>query len=89
MTVSDGSLEEFVREKVAQGEYGSNSEVIQEGLRLLKLRDDLWKAKVRVKIEEGLAQARSGLTIPGEQAFVALRVWGEEQKIRSIGEQPL
>lgn len=80
MNVSVGALEEYVREKVAQGEYASSSEVVREGLRLLMRREELWKAKVRAKIEEGVAELRAGRAIPGKEAFAKLRAWQEEQK---------
>ena len=67
MNVSVGKLEEFAREKVTQGEYESVSEVVREGLRLLKRREELWQAKVRAKIEEGMVSLRAGRTIPAEQ----------------------
>jgi antitoxin ParD1/3/4 len=80
MNVSVGELEDFVRLKVSQGEYASSSEVVREGLRLLKRREELWKAKVSAKIEEGVAQLRAGQGIPGDEAFAQLRAWQEEQK---------
>jgi antitoxin ParD1/3/4 len=81
MNVSIGTpLEEFVREKVVQGDYASSSEVVREGLRLLKRRDELWKAKVQAKIEEGMAQLRAGQAVPGPQAFAKLRTWQAKQK---------
>ena len=44
-------MEEFVRQKVAVGDYETASEVVREGLRLLKQRDNVWKAEVRSKIQ--------------------------------------
>ena len=41
-------LERFVNEKVENGSYSSASEVVREGLRLLKERDELR----RVRVEE-------------------------------------
>jgi antitoxin ParD1/3/4 len=60
-------MEEFVRQKVAHGDYETASEVVREGLRLLKQRDEVWKAEVRSKIQQGLDSIRAGRTIPGEQ----------------------
>lgn len=80
MNVSLGMLEDFVREKVAQGEYGTASEVVREGLRLLKRREELWQAKVRAKIEEGMASCRAGRTVPAEQAWTELHAWRDLQK---------
>ena len=73
INVSVGKLEEFARKKVSQGEYGSVSEVVREGLRLLKRREELWQAKVRAKIEEGMASLRAGRTIPSGEAWAELR----------------
>ena len=79
INVSVGELEEFAREKVAQGEYGSVSEVVREGLRLLKRREEMWQAKVQAKIEEGMAQLRAGDKVPGSQVFAEAR-----QRIRAV-----
>ena len=80
LTVSlEDSLEEFAREKVSQGEYGSVSEVVRDGLLLLQRREDTWKKEMRAKIEEGLAQCRAGLTVPGDQAWAELKAWRDEQ----------
>jgi putative addiction module CopG family antidote len=79
MNITLGSFEEFVREKVALGEYRSVEEVLCAGLRLLQRRDDAWKARVSEKIEEGLASARAGHVVPGEQVFADFRAWLDEQ----------
>ena len=52
-------LEEFVRHKVAAGEFHSTDEVVCEGLRLLQ-RQENWKADARAKINAGWEQARNG-----------------------------
>jgi putative addiction module CopG family antidote len=80
MTVSLGSMEEFVREKVAQGDYRSVEEVLCAGLRLLQRQDDAWKADVRQKIEEGLADVRAGRVVDGEEAFARVFAWIEKQE---------
>ncbi|NNF05503.1 MAG: type II toxin-antitoxin system ParD family antitoxin [Candidatus Eisenbacteria bacterium] len=47
MNVSIGKdLEEFVLSKVGSGDYASSSEVIREGLRILKERDMLFEARL-------------------------------------------
>ena len=58
---------------MTQGEYGSLSEVVREGLRLLKRREELWQAKVHAKIEEGMAQLRAGQVISGDEVFAEVR----------------
>ena len=53
-------LEDFVRERVAAGEFNSPEEVVSVGLRLLKIREQDWKAGVRRKIDEEWEQAKAG-----------------------------
>ncbi|NJO66108.1 MAG: type II toxin-antitoxin system ParD family antitoxin [Leptolyngbyaceae cyanobacterium RM1_405_57] len=50
-------LEQMVQEKVASGMYSSASEVIREGLRLLKERDLLQA----MKLQELRAEIRKGI----------------------------
>jgi putative addiction module CopG family antidote len=52
-------LEEFVRHKVAAGEFHSTDEVVCGGLRLLQRQED-WKADARSKINAGWQQAKNG-----------------------------
>jgi antitoxin ParD1/3/4 len=52
-------LERLVQEKVASGLYQTASEVVREGLRLLKERDDSQTA-LREAIQEGLTQLETG-----------------------------
>jgi antitoxin ParD1/3/4 len=54
------AMEEFVRQKVATGDYETASEVVREGLRLLKQRDEVWKADVRERIKQGMDSIRAG-----------------------------
>jgi antitoxin ParD1/3/4 len=56
-------LEQLVNEKVASGMYTSASEVIREGLRLLKERDELRRVQmdeVRRDVMLGVEQVRAG-----------------------------
>ena len=56
-------LEQLVNEKVASGMYHSASEVIREGLRLLKERDELRRVQmdeVRRDVMLGVEQIRAG-----------------------------
>ena len=48
--------ENFVTQKVTCGLYGSATEVIQEGLRLLKERDELGQSQGEDKLEQVLEQ---------------------------------
>ena len=54
-------LEEFIRQKVATGDFSSVDEVVCEGLRLLQ-RQEVWNADARRKIDVGWEQAKTGQT---------------------------
>ncbi len=69
-------LEEYIAEKVSTGMYHTASEVVREGLRLLKERDELQQmrlAEMRKQIAEGLAQLDRGEGIPAEEVFKEMR----------------
>ncbi|SUS06661.1 conserved hypothetical protein [uncultured Defluviicoccus sp.] len=60
----------MIREKVAQGAYASNSEVIREGLRMLQEAEALRAQKLawmREKIEESRNDPRPA--VPAEEVF--------------------
>ena len=52
-------LEDFVRRKVAAGDFQSADELVCEGLRLLQ-QQEAWKTEARHKIDLGWEQAKSG-----------------------------
>jgi antitoxin ParD1/3/4 len=61
------TFDKFVAELLAGGEYQSQSEVIREGLRLLKEREDLRKLRLeelRREIQVGIDQANRGEVVP-------------------------
>ena len=60
-------LEKFVEGKVESGLYNNASEVVREGLRLLKEHDEI-RLKWREQIERWL-QAQAGLVVDGEEVF--------------------
>ena len=65
--------EEFIRQKVASGPYHSASEVIGEGLRLLKEQDALKEyrlGELRREIRVGLEHPRRGESVPLDMAAV-------------------
>ena len=69
-------LEAFVQKKLETGSYGSQSEVVREGLRLLMERDQLFEARLadlRREIAIGVEQADRGEVVDGEVAFERLR----------------
>ena len=58
-------LEKFVEGKVESGLYNNASEVIREGLRLLKEHDET-RMKWREQVERGWLQAQAGQVVDGE-----------------------
>jgi antitoxin ParD1/3/4 len=65
-------LERFVDGKVESGLYKNASEVVREGLRLLKENDE-FRALVRESIERGWAQAQAGEMLDGPTVMAELR----------------
>jgi antitoxin ParD1/3/4 len=61
-------LEKFVEGKVESGLYNNASEVVREGLRLLKEHDEI-RVKWREQIERGWLQAQAGRVVDGEGVF--------------------
>lgn len=61
-------LEKFVEGKVESGLYNNASEVIREGLRLLKEHDEV-RLKWREQIERGWIQAQAGHVVDGPKAM--------------------
>lgn len=69
-------LASFVQQKVAEGLYGTASEVVRDGLRLLTERDEERRVKLealRQQVGEGLVELDQGKGVPGKQVFGALR----------------
>lgn len=67
-------FEQYISEKVESGLYQSASEVVRDGLRLLKERDELHQsrlAELRKTIDVGIEQADRGQTQPFDEATVA------------------
>jgi antitoxin ParD1/3/4 len=68
-------LEEFVSSRIASGRYGSASEVVCEGLRLLEeleLAEDTALEELRPLIAVGLEQAKRGDLLDGDEVFRSL-----------------
>jgi len=61
-------LEKFVNGKVESGLYNNASEVVREGLRLLKESDEL-RLKMREQIQLGWLDARAGRVVDGPKAM--------------------
>lgn len=57
------TLDEFINDLIKGGLYQSQSEVVREGLRLLKEREDLRKVRLgqlRAEVDKGIQQLDSG-----------------------------
>ena len=65
-------LERFVQAKVESGLYNNASEIVREGLRLLKEHDDI-RLKWREQIERGWAQAQAGQVVDGPRVMAEIK----------------
>ncbi len=63
--------QKFVQQRVASGSYASASEVIRAGLRALE-EDERWRKDVRQRIADGVAQAKLGDLLDGNEVFKEL-----------------
>lgn len=61
-------LEGYVQQLVASGRYGSKSEVLREGVRLIQDRETRLQA-LDASIARGLDDADAGRTKPAEEVF--------------------
>ena len=84
MNVSLGPVfDEFVAEMLETGLYQSQSEILREGLRLLKEREDSKKlrfAALRKEIALGARQADRGEFVDGPPTFAKIRHKSAQQK---------
>ena len=70
-------LEAFITEAVKKGRYGSRSEVLREGVRLVQEREAKW-ARFEAEIQKGIDSADRGESIPLEEAFDELDRYVED-----------
>jgi antitoxin ParD1/3/4 len=77
MNVNLGSVfDKFVADLLQTGFYQSHSEVVREGLRLLKEREELKSirlAELRKEIDIGSQQADHGQLVDGPKVFAKIR----------------
>jgi len=83
-------LEQYVAGKVESGLYHSASEVIREGLRLLKEKDEVHDRKLealRSEIQVGIDQASQGKVKPLTDELVAdIKARGRDRLARRDGQ---
>ena len=86
MNVNLGTtFDRFVADLLNTGLYQSQSEILREGLRLLKEREDLKHlrlAELRREISVGSAQADGGELVDGERVFRRLRAKGARRQLK-------
>ena len=74
-------IEKWIEERVAKGFYSSASEVLREGIRVLKDRDgvqDSHRAELNKAIDAGLNQAKNGKLLDGKEVMGKMRQRAEE-----------
>lgn len=65
-------LESYVQELVSSGRYGSKSEVLREGVRMIQERETQQEA-LKALIMQGMADIEAGRTHTAEDVFSAMR----------------
>ena len=84
MNVNLGTvLDQFVADLLKTGHYQSQSEILREGLRLLKGREDLKQlrlAELRKEISIGSAEADRGEFVDAEETFSEIRRRSAQRK---------
>jgi antitoxin ParD1/3/4 len=65
-------LEAFITEAVKKGRYGSRSEVLREGVRLVQEREAKW-ARFDAEIQKGIDDVDAGRVVPLDEAFDRVR----------------
>ncbi|HEV7550769.1 MAG TPA: type II toxin-antitoxin system ParD family antitoxin [Candidatus Angelobacter sp.] len=84
MNVNLGSaFDDFVADLLKTGLYQSQSEILREGLRLLKEREELKElrlAELRREIALGASQADRGEFVNGARTFTQIRRKSKQRK---------
>lgn len=77
------TFDEFIADMLKTGHYQSQSEVVREGLRMLKEREELKQARLselRKEIAIGMAEAERGEVVDGPTVFAEIRAMSAERK---------
>ena len=87
MNVNLGTvLDQFVSDLLKTGHYQTQSEILREGLRLLKEKEELKQlrlAELRKEIAIGTEQARQGKVTDGEAVFAEIRQKSQKARRRT------
>lgn len=62
----------FIKEQVAEGRYGTGTEVVREALRRMEVEEKKF-ARLKAHVEEGIRQADAGEFVAGEEVFERIR----------------
>ncbi len=75
MNVSINGYENFIKEQMATGLYGSVNDIVQEAMSLLKLKKSISQERIdefNAEIQKGEDDILAGRVIDGETAFKKL-----------------
>lgn len=86
MNVNLGPVfDQFVADLLQGGHYQSQSEILREGLRMLKEREELKRARLdelRREIARGGEQADRGELVDGPEALARIRAKGAGRRVK-------
>ena len=77
------TFDQFVADLLKTGLYQSQSEILREGLRLLKEREEIKQARLaelRKEIAIGMAEAERGEVVDGPTVFAEIRAMSAERR---------
>ncbi|MBD2088321.1 type II toxin-antitoxin system ParD family antitoxin [Microcoleus sp. FACHB-1515] len=76
-------LEQYIQEKVSSGLYYSASEVVREGLRLLKEREQLQQIRLQELRQDVQVGLNSGVATPLDMQAIKVKARQRRQRRRS------
>lgn len=82
-------LEQFLRDKIATGQYKTIDEAINQGIELLKKREEIYRGRfeeLQREIMLGVAASEQGQVIEGEVLFERLKRKLEQRRERESDE---
>ncbi|MEO0937902.1 MAG: type II toxin-antitoxin system ParD family antitoxin [Pseudomonadota bacterium] len=71
--------DEFIKKQVAEGRYGTGSEVVREALRRMEIETEKFY-KLKAEIDEAIRQADAGETVDGPTFMAELSRQIEERE---------